>query len=378
MLNDDVNDSIRPICWFIELVVVSTLSNLPSSEAVVDSTLSNLLSNDEVTVPTVVLFASSTSNLLSKEEVTVASVVLFASSKSNLPSREEVAESNPLNLVWNDAVVDSTLSNLLSKEDVVDSKLSNLPSNDEVVDSILVNLIVEVAWNVFDEPDVDSKLSNLLSNDAVVISTLPSLPLIVVILPSKEPVLVSKDVNLVFCAVLVVFKEPVSNSILSNLWSCEPVSVSNCVIRVSRDAVVDCKFDNLTSVDDVYEFKEFKSEPLINPNAVIWAELDTVVCPLKTVLVANIVPTWSSFHFFVVEPKSCALVDSGIKDELNEPCTTISSLASSPKNNCPPSLISPLADMDDAVISPSIHKLPKFFCSCFVNYILILYKYSIP
>ena len=58
---------------------------------------------------------------------------------------------------------------------------------------------------------------------------------------------------------------------------------------------------------------------------------------------------------------------SGIKDELNEPCTTISSLASSPKNNCPPILISPLADMDDAVISPSIHKLPKFFCSCFVN-----------
>ena len=63
VLNDDVNDSIWPICWFIELVVVSTLSNLPSNDAVVVSTLSNLPSNDEVTVASVVLFPSSTSNL---------------------------------------------------------------------------------------------------------------------------------------------------------------------------------------------------------------------------------------------------------------------------------------------------------------------------
>ena len=124
---------------------------------------------------------------------------------------------------------------------------------------------------MLDEPDVDSKLSNLLSNDAVVVSTLPNLPLIVVISLSKEPVLVSNVVNLVFCAVLVVFREPVSNSNLSNLWSCEPVSVSNCVILTSKDDVVDCRFVNLISVEDVYEFKESKSEPLMNPKAVICA-----------------------------------------------------------------------------------------------------------
>ena len=113
-----------------------------------------------------------------------------------------------------------------------------------------------------------------------------------------------------------------------------------------------------TSLDAVYEFKGFKSEPLMNPNAVICAEPDKFVWLVITVLVANIVPTWRSFHFFVDEPKSYAFVDSGIRDELNEPCTTILSLASSPKNNCPPILISPLAEILDAVISPSIQRLP--------------------
>ena len=236
---------------------------------------------------------------LSTEPLTTSSPFIFR--------YEEVALSISPNLVSNEEVVDSISSNLPSKEDVVEFIFVIETSTDEL------NVENPFTESMFTCADCEITLSPFISKNTLVNWSEPdTTPLGRLVSIWSEP-----DITPVG-KLAIVCEEPLTTPVGSeSITCCEPLNTpSPFILRyeevavsiwsnlLSNDAVTVSIPSILVSVDDVYEFREFKSEPLMNPKAVICAEPDIFAWPLITVLVANIVPTWRSFHFFVVEPKS--------------------------------------------------------------------------